>query len=99
MPDTQTTTPTATVRIPTPLRSYTEEQATVEVSGATVEAVLRRLVDRFPKLKDNLFTDDDKLRQFVNVYVDDEDIRYLDGAETAVEDGTEISIVPSIAGG
>ncbi len=95
----KTTTHTATVRIPTPLRAYTEEQATVEVSGATVDAVLRTLVDRFPKLKDNLFTDDDELRQFVNIYVDDEDIRYLDGPKTAVEDDTEISIVPSIAGG
>lgn len=97
MPTTDTT--TVTVRIPTPLRSATDEQSTVEVEGTTVDEALRTLVDEYPDLADNLYTEDDELRQFVNVYVDDEDIRFGDGVDTALEAGDEISIVPSIAGG
>jgi molybdopterin converting factor small subunit len=98
MPTTQTQ-PTVTVRIPTPLRKYTDNESAVDVAGATVGEVLRALTDRFPDLKDNLFNESDELRQFVNVYVDDEDVRYLDGEDTAVGDAEELSIVPSIAGG
>lgn len=97
MSTTQTT--TVTVHIPTPLRRYTEEQASVALEGSTVGDVLHRLADRFPQLKQHLFGDDGSLRSFVNVYLDDEDIRYLDKEETAVEAGDELSIVPSIAGG
>jgi molybdopterin converting factor small subunit len=97
MPDTQTQ--TVTLRIPTPLRSYTEEQSTVDVAGSTVAEALEALVERYPDLKDNLFTGEGDLRQFVNIYVDDEDIRYQDGPETSLDDGSEVSIVPSIAGG
>jgi len=97
MPTTKTT--TVTVHIPTPLRQYTDGEATVEVAGDTVDAVLRTLVDDHPDLKQNLFTDDDTLRQFVNLYVNDEDIRYGDGVKTTLEPGDELSIVPSIAGG
>lgn len=97
MPDTKTQ--TVTLRIPTPLRSYTNDQSTVEVAGATVADALRNLVERYPDLEANLFTDDGDLRRFVNIYVDDEDIRYQDGPETALDAGSEISIVPSIAGG
>jgi len=96
---TTTDTPTVTVRIPTPLRKYTGEQAAVEVEGATVDAALRALVEAHPALRDNLYTEDDTLRQFVNIYVGDDDIRYGDGVETALEPGDEVSIVPSIAGG
>jgi len=94
-----TTTTTVTVRIPTPLRSATNGNATVEIEGETVDAVLRTLVDQYPDLKDNLYNEDDALRQFVNVYVGDEDIRFGDGVDTALETDDEVSIVPSIAGG
>ena len=97
MPNTQTQ--TVTLRIPTPLRSYTEEQSAVEVTGTTVAKALKALVDRYPDLRENLYTDDGDLRQFVNIYVDDEDIRYQDGPQTALDEGDEVSIVPSIAGG
>lgn len=99
MPDTQTSPATVTVRIPTPLRSYTDGNASVETRGADVRAVLDRLVDAYPDLASNLFTDDGDLRQFVNIYVNDDDIRYRDGVDTSVSDDDEISIVPSIAGG
>ncbi|WP_218919362.1 ubiquitin-like small modifier protein 1 [Longibacter salinarum] len=94
-----TQTATVTVRIPTPLRSYTDGQATVESNGETVKDVLTHLVDRYGDLKSNLYTDDGTLRQFVNIYVNDDDIRYKDGPDTPVSAGDEVSIVPSIAGG
>jgi MoaD family protein len=97
MPTTQKT--TVTVRIPTPLRSATDGQATVEIEGDTVDGVLRTLVDQYPDLADNLYNENDALRQFVNIYVGDEDIRFGDGVDTTLEPGDEVSIVPSIAGG
>jgi sulfur-carrier protein len=97
MPDTKTS--TVSVRIPTPLRSSTGGDATVEASGSTVGDVLDDLVRTYPDLKPNLYTDDGTLRQFVNVYVNDDDIRYLDGGDSPVSAGDEVSIVPSIAGG
>jgi len=97
MPTTQTT--PVTVRIPTPLRSATDGQSTVEVEANTVDAALRTLVDRYPELKDNLYNENDELRRFVNIYVGDEDVRFGDGQNTALEAGDEVSIVPSIAGG
>lgn len=96
MPQTKTT---VSVRIPTPLRSATDGQSTVDVEGSTVDEALRTLVDQYPDLADNLYNDDDELRQFVNVYVDDEDVRFGNGVNTSLEEGNEISIVPSIAGG
>ena len=97
MPTPDTTTVTA--RIPTPLRSATDGASTVEVEGDTVDEALRTLVDRYPDLADNLYTEDDELRQFVNIYVGDEDVRFGDGVDTALAPGDEVSIVPSIAGG
>ena len=97
MPTTDTTTVTA--RIPTPLRSATDGASTVEVEGDTVDEALRTLVDRYPDLADNLYTEDDELRQFVNIYVGDEDVRFGDGIDTTLTPGDEVSIVPSIAGG
>ncbi len=96
MPDTKTT---VTVRIPTPLRSATDEQSTVEVEGTTVDEALRTLVDQYPDLAENLYNEDDELRQFVNIYVGDEDVRFGDGVDTTLEPDDEVSIVPSIAGG
>jgi molybdopterin synthase sulfur carrier subunit len=97
MPTTEAT--TVTIRIPTPLRSATDGASTVEVGGDTVDEALRTLVDQYPDLADNLYNEDDELRQFVNVYVGDEDVRFGDGENTALEPGDEVSIVPSIAGG
>lgn len=96
---TETADPTVTVHIPTPLRSYVDGQDEVEVRGETVAAALEALTEAYPDLRSHLYNEEDELRQFVNVYVEDEDIRYLDETETALEDGQELSIIPSIAGG
>jgi adenylyltransferase/sulfurtransferase len=87
------------VKIPTPLRQYTGGNSEVKVGGATAGEALGNLAFEHPSLKQHLYTGDGKLRSFVNVYKGDEDIRYLDGQETEVSDGDELSIVPSIAGG
>jgi adenylyltransferase/sulfurtransferase len=87
------------IHIPTPLRQYVGKQATVDVPGATVGEAMNALVAQHPDLKKHLYTDDGKLRAFVNLYVNDEDIRYLQKEATALADGDNISIVPSIAGG
>jgi len=87
------------IHIPTPLRQYVGKQSTVEVNGATVAEAMDALVARHPEVKRHLYTEDGKLRAFVNLYLNDEDIRYLQKEATAVKDGDNISIVPSIAGG
>ncbi len=87
------------VRIPTPLRQYTGGNSEVEVGGETAGAALDALTGQHPDLRQHLYTGDGKLRSFVNVYKGDEDIRYLDGSDTQVADGDELSIIPSIAGG
>jgi molybdopterin converting factor small subunit len=89
----------AQVQIPSPLRQYTQKQATVNVSADTVGAALTGLVSQHPDLKRHLYNEDGKLRAFVNVYVNDEDMRYLEKEATTLKDGDTISIVPSIAGG
>src|SRR5690348_1133067 len=88
-----------TVFIPTPLRPFTDQQPTVQVAGANVGEVLRNLVAVHGDLRHHLFTDDGKLRSFVNIYVNDEDIRYLKKEQTPVGDKDSVSIVPSVAGG
>jgi sulfur-carrier protein len=88
-----------TVTIPTPLRRYTEGNGAIEVSGGSVGVALDSLLQKYPSLKKQLYTDEGRLRSFVNVYVNDEDIRYLQKDDTAVKPGDTISIVPSIAGG
>jgi len=87
------------VSIPTPLRRYTDGNGVIEVSGGSVSSAMDSLLQRYPSLKKQLYTDDGRLRSFVNVYVNDEDIRYLQRADTTVQAGDTISIVPSIAGG
>ena len=87
------------VMIPTPLRAYAGKQESVEVQAATVGEALSALTTKHADLKKHLFSDDGRLRSFVNVYVNDEDIRYLQKDQTAVKAGDTISIVPSIAGG
>jgi molybdopterin converting factor small subunit len=87
------------VKIPTPLRQYTGGNPEVEVGGKTAGEAIGILTQEYPDLRQHLYTGDGKLRSFVNVYKGDEDIRYLDGAETHVSEGDELSIIPSIAGG
>ena len=87
-----------TVRIPTPLRTLTGGAESVLASGPTVRDLIDDLEAKHPGLKDRLM-DDKGVRRFVNLYVGDEDIRFLDGLETEIRDGEELSIVPAIAGG
>ena len=87
------------VLIPTPLRPYTSQQDTVDAEGGTVGEVLSALTSQFTDLKRHLYADDGKLRHFVNVYVNDDDIRYLERDATKLKPGDVISIVPSVAGG
>ncbi len=88
----------ATVRIPTPLRAHTGGQDKVETAGATVGEVLGNLATTFPTLRERLF-EGEELRRFVNVYLNNEDIRYLDDMSTAVAEKDEVSIIPAVAGG
>ena len=89
----------AKVLIPTPLRQFADKHDAVELHGATVGEVLGALTARFPDLRKQLFNDEGRLRSFVNVYLNDEDIRYLQKDATAVAAADTLSIVPSIAGG
>ena len=88
-----------TVRIPTTLRALTAGAATVEVEGSTVSAVLQSLEEVHPGFASRLLDDEGQLRRFVNVFVADDDIRFLDGMDTAVAEGAEVSIIPAVAGG
>jgi sulfur-carrier protein len=89
----------AKVLIPTPLRQYADKKDTIELKGSTVGEVLTALTMQHADLRKHLFNDEGKLRSFVNVYLNDEDIRYLEKDKTSVKDGDTLSIVPSIAGG
>jgi len=87
------------VRVPNLLRVHTDGVATVSADGATVGEVFRGLVAQYPGLSNQLVDESGDLHRFVNVYVDDDDIRYLDKLDTLVGDGTTISILPAVAGG
>lgn len=87
------------VRIPTPLQKLTQNQGEVEASGQTVAQVLASLESQYNGLKPRLYDENGQLRRFINFYVNDEDIRFLQGDQTVVKDGDEVSIVPAIAGG
>jgi sulfur-carrier protein len=87
------------VRIPTPLRRFTGDHAEVSVEAAELSSVLDRLFEAYPGLRSHLLNEDLTLRAFVNIYVNDEDIRFLDGLKTHVGEGDSVSIVPAIAGG
>jgi len=87
------------VLIPTPLRPYAGKTDSVEVGGGTVAEALSGLTQKHPDLRRHLYTEDGKLRAFVNVYLNDEDIRYLQKEQTPVKESDTLSIVPSIAGG
>ena len=87
------------VRIPTPLRPLTRGQGEVEAKGASVAEVIANLDSVHPGLKQRLYDERGELRRFVNIYVNEQDIRFLKGKETALKEGDEVSIVPAIAGG
>jgi len=89
----------ATVRIPGALRAQVGGVSTLEVDGATVQEVLDGLASQHPGIRGRLLDDGGQLRRFVNVFVDDEDIRHRDGLHTPVEPGQRVSILPAVAGG
>jgi sulfur-carrier protein len=87
------------VRIPTPLRKLTNNEELVEVNAGTIGDAIVELQSRYPGIKDRLLDENGSIRRFVNVYVNEEDIRFLENQKTALKDGDEISIIPAIAGG
>ncbi|MCZ6676866.1 MAG: MoaD/ThiS family protein [Candidatus Poribacteria bacterium] len=87
------------VRIPTPLRRLTKNLAEVEVGGDNIESVIENLEENYTGIKERICDEEGNIRRFVNIYLNDEDIRFLDGKATAVKDGDEISVIPAIAGG
>ena len=88
-----------TVRIPTPLRAVAKGNANVQAKGDTIGDVIGDLEHQFPGLRERLVDESGELRRFINIYVNQEDIRFLDNQATALKDGDEIAIVPAIAGG
>ena len=87
------------VRIPTPLRKLTNNEEIVEVQAGTIAEAIAELQSRFPGIKERLVDDNGEVRRFVNVYVNEEDIRFLQNQQTVLRDGDEVRIIPSIAGG
>jgi molybdopterin synthase sulfur carrier subunit len=87
-----------TIHIPTPMRQHTEGQASVEVAGSNVQTALAALSEKYPALTQRIF-DNGQVRRFVNIYLNNEDIRYLDNLATTVKDGDELAIIPAVAGG
>lgn len=87
------------VRIPTPLRKLTNDEELVEVKATNVAEAINELQIRYPGIKERLLDESGAVRRFVNVYVNEEDIRFLQNKETALKDGDEVSIIPAIAGG
>ena len=88
-----------TVRIPTPLRKLTSDQPEVAAVGSNIESIIENLEANHPGIKERICDDSGNVRRFVNIYLNDEDIRFLDGTATTVTDGDEISVIPAIAGG
>jgi molybdopterin synthase sulfur carrier subunit len=88
-----------TVRIPTPLRKLTNGQDKVSVEGDTLRAIITELESKFPGIKDRVCDDNGEIRNFVNLYVDGEDVRFEAGLDTPTSSGSEVSIVPAVAGG
>lgn len=88
-----------TVRIPTPLRRVTDGQDKVDAEGATLREIIDSMESQFPGIKARICDENGDLRNFVNVFVNGEDVRFMDGVDSATADGDEISIVPAVAGG
>jgi len=89
----------ATVKIPTPLRKLTNNETSVDADGTTVEQIVESLESAYPGMRERLIEDNGDLRHFVNIYLNGEDIRYIDGLKSSVSDNDELSIVPAVAGG
>ena len=87
------------VRIPTPLRKITNDLEEVEANGANISEIIVDLEANYPGLKERICEEDGTLRRFVNIYLNDEDIRFADNMDTSLKDGDELSIIPAIAGG
>lgn len=87
------------VRIPTPLQKLTRDQAEVEINASTVQELIRELNGTFPGMKERICDERGEIRRFVNIFVNEEDIRFLEKEKTALKDGDEVSILPAIAGG
>jgi len=88
-----------TIRIPTPLRKLTQDQELVQVAPGTIASAIAELQARFPGIRERLVDDAGQVRRFVNVYVNEEDIRFLQNNDTPLKDGDDVSIIPAIAGG
>ena len=88
-----------TVRIPQPLRNLTNNQPAVAVAGGTLSACIEGLEATYPGMRERLLAEDGQIRRFVNVYVNGEDVRFMEGLATPLKDGDEVSIVPAVAGG
>ncbi len=89
----------ATVRIPQPLRNLTGDKSTVDADGDTLSALIANLEATYPGIRERLLDDSGELRRFVNIYVNGDDVRFMDGLNTAIKAGDEVSIVPAVAGG
>lgn len=89
----------ATIIIPTPLRKYTESESKVEIEAKDVQESIHQLTEKFPALKNHVLNDDGSIKQFVRIYVGDEDINVLEKEATKVDDKSTVSIIPAIAGG
>jgi MoaD family protein len=87
------------VKIPTVLRKHTDGEAQVQASGATIGELVEDIANRYPDFKAKVVSEDGQLHRFINVYSNDEDVRYLDGLNTKVSDGDVVSILPAVAGG
>jgi len=87
-----------TIHVPTPMRQHAEGQASLQVDGTTVQTALDALGSKYPALAQRIF-DNGQVRRFVNIYLNNEDIRYLDNLATPVKDGDELAIIPAVAGG
>jgi len=89
----------ATIKIPSQLRSQTEGHDQVEINAGNVGEALSKLVEQYPAIKDRIYDENGKLRRYVNIYLGDEDIRFLENQETKIDEKSELSLVPAIAGG
>ena len=87
------------VRIPTPLQKFTKNQSAVQVESSTIQDMVNDLEQSFPGIRERLCDEHGAIRKFINLYLNDEDIRFIDGEKTALKDGDEVAIIPAIAGG
>ena len=87
------------VRIPTPLRKLTDDQESIEIESNTIGGAIDELEGKFPGIKERLVDEEGEIRRFVNVYINEEDIRFLENQDTPLKEGDDISIIPAIAGG